>query len=170
MNEKTQKIRVQVKLGDAEQTFEGTAEETWLMLSRFYASFVPQFEVAGKLALSVDVAALARDCEGIIAFSSEGANLLVHKNKLTDNETLALCLLAAYLGKKLSLLGTDELSKDDLQAKLGKPSKTTSTRLGELVKNDWVRKTKNDNFRMTTFGVAQMQKDVLPRIISKTEI
>ncbi len=139
------------------------------MLSRFYASFVPQFEIAGKLALSVDVAALARDCEGIIAFSSEGANLLVPKNKLTDNETLALCLLAAYLGKKLSLLNSDELSKDELQAKLGKPSKTTSTRLGELVKNNWVTK-EDDNFRMTMFGVTQMQKDVLPRIISKTEI
>jgi hypothetical protein len=77
----------------------------------------------------VDIEALARDCEGLIAFSPEGANLLVPKTKLTDNETLALWLLASYLGYKLNLLGNDALSKEELQGKLSKSSKITSTRL-----------------------------------------
>jgi hypothetical protein len=54
--------------------------------------------------------------------------------------------------------------------KLGKSAKITSTRLGELVKMDWAAKTTDDKFRMTTFGVSQMQQDVLPRIIAKTGI
>lgn len=164
------KMRVQISFRGSEESFEGTAEEMWLLLGKFFNQLLPSFEVANSLLLNVDVAALARDCEGLIAFSPEGANVLVPKNKLTDNETLALWLLASYLGQKLNLLEAESLSKEDLQAKLGKSSKITSTRLGELVKTDWVTKTTNDRFKITTFGVMQMQKDVLPRIIAKTGI
>ena len=164
------KVHVQIKYNGVEKAFEGTVEETWLLLTKFYGEFIPSFDVARKLCLSVDLQTLARDCEGLIAFSPEGPSVLVPKNKLTDNETLALWLLASYLGHKLKLLGTDSLSKDELQAKLGKTGKITSTRLGELVKMDWVTKTEDEKFRLTTFGVAQMQKDAIPRIITKTDI
>jgi hypothetical protein len=141
-------------------------EETWLQLNRFFNEFIPSFEVAEKLQLSVDLQALAKDCEGLIAFSPEGPN--APKNKLTDNETLALWLLASYLGHKLNLLGSDALSKEELQVRLGKSGKITSTRLGELVKNDVVAKTEDEKFRITTFGVAQVLKEVLPKIKAKT--
>jgi len=139
-------------------------------LGKFFGEFIPSFEVATRLYLNVDVQRLSKDCEGLIAFSREGANLLVPKNKLTDNETLAMWLLASYMGYKLNLLGSDAISKEELQAKLGKTGKITSTRLGELVKNDWATKTTDEKFKITTFGIAQMQKDTLPRIIAKTGI
>ena len=168
MTEKPSQVTVQVKYKNVEKTFQGTVEETWLLLNKFFSEFIPSFEVASKLLLSVDVQVLAKDCEGLIAFSLEGPNVLAPKNKLTDNETLALWLLASYIGHKLSLLESDALSKEELQAKLGKSGKITSTRLGELVKNDLVAKTDDEKFRITTFGVAQMQKDVIPRIKAKT--
>ncbi len=168
VTEKTDKVHVQIKYKDTEKTFEGTVEETWLLLGKFFGEFIPSFNVARKLWLNVDVQTLARDCEGLIAFSPEGPSLLVPKSKLTDNETLALWLLANYLGEKLSLLDDDALSKEELQTKLGKSGKITSTRLGELVKTNWVEKTDAEKFRMTTFGIVQMQKDTLPRIIAKT--
>jgi hypothetical protein len=170
LTSKPQRVCVQVKYKGVEKTFEGTVEETWLLLNKFYSEFIPSFEVASKLWLSVDAQKLARDCEGLIAFSPEGANVLVPQSKLTDNETLALWLLASYLGNKLNLLQNDALSKEELQAKLGKSGKITSTRLGELVKNAWAAKTEDEKFRITTFGVVQMQSEVLPRIIAKTGI
>ncbi len=170
MSSEIDRVHVQVKYRDVEQTFDGTVEETWLLLNKFYNKLIPTFEFARKLWLDSDAQALAKDCEGLIAFSPEGANVMVPKTKLTDNETLALWLLASYLGKELNLLDDASLSKDTLQAKLCKSAKITSTRLGELVKNDWAMKTVDEKFRMTTFGVNQMQKDVLPRIIVKTEI
>ncbi len=78
-------------------------------------------------------------------------------------------LLAYYLGNKLGLVKSDTLSKDELQAKLGKNSKITSTRLGELAKNDVVTKTDNENFRITTFGIALAQKEVIPKIKAKNK-
>lgn len=168
MTQKPSPVTVQIKFKNVEKTFQGTVEDTWLLLNKFYTEFIPSFEVASKLLLSVDAQTLAKECEGLIAFSPEGPNVLAPKNKLTNNETLALWLLASYIGHKLNLLQSDALSKEELQTKLSKSGKITSTRLGELVKNDWVAKTSDEKFRITTFGVAQMQKDAIPRIKAKT--
>jgi len=168
LTEKSEKVTVHIKYKDVEKTFSAIPEETWLLLNKFFNEFLPSFEIANKLRLNVDLQQLAKDCEGLIAFSPEGPNLLVPKSKLTDNETLSLWLLASYLGHKLGMVESDTVSKEELQTKLGKSGKITSTRLGELVKSDVVTKTADDKFRITTFGVAQMQKDTLPKIKTKT--
>jgi predicted HTH transcriptional regulator len=104
----------------------------------------------------------------LIAFSKEGANLLVSKDRLTDNETLLLWLLAYHVGFSLGFVSeSDCVSKEELQAKLGKSGKIASTRLGELVKSDMIVKSADDKYRITTFGVVQMQKDVIPKIKAK---
>ena len=170
MTEKSEKVTVHIKYKDVEKTFSAIPEETWLLLNKFFNEFLPSFEIANKIQLNVDLQQLAKDCEGLIAFSPEGPNLLVPKSKLTDNETLSLWLLASYLGNKLGMVESDTVSKEELQTKLGKSGKITSTRLGELVKSDVVTKTADDKFRITTFGVAQMQKDILPKIKAKTNV
>ena len=161
------KITVQIKYGDVEQTFSGSVENVWLSLNRFFGEFLPSFEVAKRLVLRVDLQGLVKDCEGLIAFSKEGANLLVSKDRLTDNETLLLWLLAYHVGNSLGFVSESEVSKEELQAKLGKSGKIASTRLGELVKSDMVVKTADDKYRITTFGVVQMQKDIIPKIKAK---
>jgi len=158
---------VNVKYGDVEKTFSGSLEDVWLSLGRFFGEFVPSFGVARRLVLSVDLQMLVKECEGLIAFSKEGANLLVSKDKLTDNETLLLWLLAGYVGFQLGLVGGNSVSKEELQVRLGKSGKIVSTRLGELVKSDMIVKTDDDKYRITTFGVVQMQKDFLPKIKAK---
>jgi hypothetical protein len=164
---KQEKVEVHIKYKDVEETFSAPLEETWLVINKLFNQFLPSFEIANKLWLSVDLQKLAKDCEGLIAFSKEGPSLLVSRSKLTDNETLSLWLLAYYAGHSLGMLQNDSLSKEELQAKLGKSGKITSTRLGELVKNDAVTKTADEKFRMTTFGAVQMQKDILPKIKAK---
>jgi hypothetical protein len=158
---------VHVKYRDVEKTFIGSLEEVWLSLNKFFGEFLPSFEIATRLVLSVDLQALVRECEGLIAFSREGANLLVGKDRLTDNETLLLWLLANYVGFRLGLVGSDALSKEELQFRLGKSGKIVSTRLGELVKGEMVAKVADDKFRITTFGVVQMQRDIIPKIKAK---
>ena len=167
MTEKQGKIEVQVKYNDIEKKFFGSPEAIWLLLGKFFSEFLPSFEVANKLLLNVDLQKLAEDCEGIIAFSEEGANLMMPKSRLTDNETLLLWLLASYLGHKLGKMETATLAKEELQTKLGKSGKITSTRLGELAKSDMVTKEADEKFKVTTYGVAQMQKYILPKIKAK---
>jgi len=167
VGEVKQAVTVHVRFGDVEQTFSGSVEDVWLSLNRFFGEFLPSFEVAKRLVLSVDLERLVKACEGLIAFSKEGTNLLVSKDRLTDNECLLLWLLAGYVGFSLGLVGSDCVSKDELQARLGKSGKIVSTRLGELVKSDMVVKTADDKYRITTFGVVQMQKDIIPKIKAK---
>jgi hypothetical protein len=167
VGEVKQGVTVHVRFGDVEQTFTGSVEDVWLSLNRFFGEFLPSFEVAKRLVLSVDLQGLVKDCEGLIGFSREGVNLLVSKDRLTDNETLLLWLLAGYVGFSLGLVGSDCVSKEELQARLGKSGKIASTRLGELVKSDVVAKVADDKYRITTFGVVQMQKDVIPKIRAK---
>jgi hypothetical protein len=167
VGEVKQAVTVHVKYGDVEQTFSGSVEDVWLSLNRFFGEFLPSFEAAKRLVLSVDLEGLVKACEGLIGFSKEGANLLVSKDKLTDNETLLLWLLAYHVGFGLGLVGSDCVSKEELQARLGKSGKIASTRLGELVKSDVVAKAADDKYRITTFGVVQMQKDIIPKIKAK---
>jgi len=164
LTEERARITVHVKYKDVEKILSGNIEEVWLLLNRFFTELLPSFEIARKLTLNVDLQALAKDIENVIAFAEEGQYLLVQRNKLTDNETLALLLLANYVGRQLGKTQSDGLSKEELQSKLGKDSKITSTRLGELVKSEIVMKTADDKYKITTFGIAQIQKDILPRI------
>ena len=164
---KPEKIHVQIKYKGVEQQFSADPQETWLLLNQFFKDMIPSFEIAQKLWLNIDIAQLAEDLNGIVVFSGDGTNLLVPKNKLTDNEALLVWLAAHYLGNKLGLINSDSLSKDQLQATLGKSGKITSTRLGELVKNNLAIKTVDEKFRITTFGVLQLQKEVLSKIKSK---
>lgn len=162
-------ITVHVKYGNVEKTFVGGLEEVWLGLNRFFGEFLPSFEVAKRLLLRVDLEELAASCEGLIGFSKEeDACLLVSKERLTDNETLLLWLLAYYIGFRLGFFVDDAVSREELQAKLGKSGKITSTRLGELVKGGLVAKISDDRYRITSFGVLQMQKEIIPRVKAKT--
>jgi hypothetical protein len=114
--------------------------------------------VAKKLVLSVDLQQLAKDCEGLIGFSEEGVSVLVPRGKLADNEVLGLLLLASYVGFRLGKLSSDCVSRDELAVRLGKDAKVVSNRLGELAKSRYAAKAVDDKYKMTTFGMVQMQK------------
>ena len=167
MTEKPEKIHVQIKYREVAQEFSAEPQEAWLLVDRFFKEFIPSFEVARKLWLNVDIQQLARDLEGIVAFSTDGTSLLTPKNKLTDNETLSIWLAAQHLGRELGMVSGEALSKEELQVKLGKSGKIVSTRLGELAKNGSVAKMADDKFRITAYGIVQMQKDILPKVKAK---
>jgi len=160
-------MTLKVSYKGLDKTFSGSAESVWLSVNRFFNKFLPSFEVAQKLTLNVNLQELAKDCEGLIGFAKEGPCLLIPRSKLTDNETLSLLLLAGYVGHQLGNVETDAVSKEELQSKLGKDAKIASTRLGELVKNEIAAKTADEKYRITTFGLIQTQRDVIPKIKAK---
>jgi hypothetical protein len=145
-------------------------EAVWLSLNKFFEEFLPSFEVAKKLMLRIDMQELVKACEGIIVFTKEGPYLAVPRNKLTDSETLQLVLLASYIGHKLGKVEKEEVSKDELRNKLGKDAKTLSARLGELVKNGLVARNSEEKYRITIFGLAELQKEIIPRVRAKMRI
>jgi len=167
LNTDTNSLTVHIIYKDVEQTFSGKPEDVWASINKFFSQLLPTFEMAKKLTLHVDLQTLVLQCEELIAFSPEGPNLLIPRDRLTDNETLSLLLLAAHIGFRLDKAQKDTLTKDTLQTKLGKDMKITSTRLGELTKAEMVTKTNDDEYKITAYGTLQMQKEILPRIKAK---
>jgi len=158
LTERERKVTVNIEYSDVEQTFTGDPNEVWISVNKFFGEMVPVFDIARKVTLTVDLAKLIEDFKEVIAIAPEGPELLVSKEKLTDSETLQLYLLAAYVGYRLGKLPKETMTKEELQTKLGKNMKITTTRLGELVKQGDVVKTEEGSYRITTKTITQLQE------------
>jgi hypothetical protein len=153
-------VTVHVKFGQIEQTFTGKADVVWVSVNRFFSEVIPAFTIARKMTLTVDLAELIEEAKGVIAIAPEGPEVLVPKEKLTDSEALQFYLLAAYIAFQLGKRATDAMTKEELQLKLGKSSKITSTRLSELVKEGGVVKTDEGDYRLATVAVKRLQSEL----------
>ena len=161
-------VTVNIKYQDTEQTFTGDANHVWKNINRFFSEMIPALQAVKKALLTVDLENLIDDFKNVIAVAPEGPVLLVSKQKLTDSETLTLHLLAAYIGNKFEL-SKDVLSKEELQTGLGKSSKITSTRLGELIREGLATKSEEGNYKITTLGIKRFQEESLPEIREKLQ-
>ncbi len=161
-------VTVHIKYQETEQTFTGDANQVWISINRFFSEMIPALQTVKKALLTVDLESLIEDCKNVIAVAPEGPVLLVSRQKLTDNETLTLQLLATYIGNKLGQ-SKDYLTKEELQAGLGKNAKITSTRLGELCRDGLATKTEKGNYRITTLGIKRSQEETLPEIREKLQ-
>jgi hypothetical protein len=161
-------VTVHIKYQETEQTFTGDANQVWISINRFFTEMLPALQTVKKALLTVDLESLIDDCKNVIAVAPEGPVLLVSKQKLTDSETLALHLLAAYIGNKLGQ-SKDVLTKEELQAGLGKSAKITSTRVGELIREGLATKTEEGNYKITTLGIKRFQEEALPEISEKLQ-
>ena len=166
MNKET--VTVHIKYLETEQTFTGDVNHVWVSVNRFFSEMIPALQIVKKALLTVDLENLIEDCKNIIAVAPEGPVLLVSRQKLTANETLTLHLLATYIGNKLGL-SKIFLTKEELQAALGKNAKITSTRLGELCREGLATKTDEGNYRITTLGIKRFQEETLPEIREKLQ-
>jgi len=161
-------VTVHIKYLETEQTFTGDVNHVWVSVNRFFSEMIPALQIVRKALLTVDLKSLIEDCKNIIAVAPEGPVLLVSRQKLTDSETLTLHLLATYIGNKLGM-SKIFLTKEELQAALGKNAKITSTRLGELCREGLSTKTEDGNYQITTLGIKRFQEETLPEIREKLQ-
>jgi len=161
-------VTVHIKYQETEQTFTGDANQVWRSINRFFSEMIPALQTVKIALLTVELESLIEDCKNIIAVAPEGPVLLVSKQKLTDSETLTLHLLATYIANKLGQ-PKDYLTKEELQAGLGKNPKITSTRLGELIREGLATKTEEGNYKITTLGIKLFQEQALPEIREKLQ-
>jgi len=161
-------VTVHIKYQETEQSFTGDVNHVWVSVNRFFSEMIPALQTVKKALLTVDLESLIEDCKNIIAVAPEGPVLLVSRQKLTDSETLTLHLLATYIGNKLGM-SKIFLTKEELQAALGKNAKITSTRLGELCREGYATKTEDGNYQITTLGIKRFQEETLPEIREKLQ-
>jgi hypothetical protein len=161
-------VTVHIKYMDTEQTFIGDVNQVWVSINRFFSEMIPTLQIVKRALLTVDLEKLIEDCKNVIAVAPEGPVLLLSKKNLTDSETLTSNLLATYIGNKMGF-SKDYLTKEELQAALGKNSKITSTRLGELCREGYATKSDEGKYKITTLGIKRFQEKILPEIREKLE-
>ena len=166
LNDPERTITVHVRYGGVEQTFTGDVNAVWVSVNKFFGETIPAFDIARKVTLTIDLANLIENTKDVIAIAPEGPELLVPTDNLTDSEILQLYLLAAYVGFRFGKRSSDTMTKEALQAKLGKNMKITATRLSELVKQGNAIKTEEKSFKITTLGISRLQKETLPKALS----
>jgi len=164
----SEQITIHVKYGGIEQTFTGNVSDVWVSVNKFFSEMIPAFDIVRKVTLTVDLPKLIEDFKDVIAIAPEGPELLIPKEKLTDSETLQLYLLASYIGHKLGKLIRETMTKEELQTKLGKNMKITTTRLGELTKEGIAAKNEEGIYKITTIGLRRLQDETLSRIKLKS--
>lgn len=165
---KNQTVTVHIKYQETEQTFSGDANQVWISINKFFTEMIPALQTVQKALLTVELDNLIEDCKNIIAVAPEGPVILVSREKLTDSETLTLHLLATYVANKLGQ-AKNYLTKEELQTGLGKNSKITSTRLGELIREGYATKTEKGNYKITALGIKRFQEEALPEIREKLQ-
>jgi predicted transcriptional regulator len=165
-----EKITVHIKYRDVEQTFVGNVNDVWVAVNKFFSQMIPSFDIAHKVLLTTDLQKLIEGLKDVIALAPEGPELLISKRRLTDSEIIQLYLLVAYMGHKLGHLNKDSMSKKELQTRLGKSSKITSTRLGELCREGVAIKTEEGSYKITTIGIKRLQEEELPKIREKIQV
>jgi hypothetical protein len=161
-------VTVHIKYMDTEQTFTGDVNQVWVSINRFFSEMIPALQIVKTALFTVDLEKLIEDCKNVIALAPEGPVLLLSKQNLTDSETLTSNLLATYIGNKLGF-SKDYLTKEELQATLGKNSKITSTRLGELCREGYATKSEEGKYKITTLGIKRFQEKILPEIREKLD-
>jgi len=157
-------IVVHIKYGGLEQTFTGSLEEVWISINRFFSQFIPTFTIAQRLTVAVDLAELAKQLEGLVVLTPKGPEVIVNRKRLSDRDYLMLCLVSAHLGYHMGLLDFGSLTRDELQRRLGKTAKITSTRLSELIRRGWVERVDEDRFQITKIGLWRFVEERLPKI------
>ena len=163
-----QPLEVTIKYGSLEKKIIGVPDQVALDVFTFLTKAVPQLELAARLSLNVDVAELAKACEGVIAATPEGVVVTVPTDSLADRELLLLHLAKARIAQMLGKSDKDYVQSADLITATKKTSGTVAGRLSELCGENLAERKGKGEYRATTLGMHIFRETVLPKLKSKT--
>jgi hypothetical protein len=125
---------------------------------------IPQLELASKLSLSVDLAELAKVCEGVVAVTPEGLVVTVPVDVLADRELILLHLAKARISEMAGKTKTDTVQTSELISATKRTSGTVAGRLSELCTESLAERKGKGEYRATTLGLHVFQQTVIPKL------
>jgi hypothetical protein len=157
-------LEVTVRYGAVEKKIAGRPEDVAKEALAFITSIVPQLELASRLVLSVDLAQLAKACEGVIAITPEGVVVTGQTESLADRELLLLHLAKAKVAEMIGKSKTDTVQASELIAATKRSSGTVAGRLSELCTESLAERKGKGEYHITTLGLHLFQEVVLPKL------
>ena len=157
-------LEVTIRYGTIEKKITGSPEQVARDVLGFLNDVIPQLELASRLALSVDVNALAEACAGVLAVTPEGLVVTVPVDMLADRELILLHLAKARIAQMLGKAEKDSVQSADLTAATKKTAGTVAGRLSELCGESLAERKGKGEYRATTLGLHVFRETVLPKL------
>ena len=161
-------LEVTIRYGTLEKKITGLPELVARDVLAFLNDAIPQLELASRLALSVDVSALAESCAGVLAVTPEGLVVTVPVEHLADRELLLLHLAKARIAQMLGKSDKDSIQSADLIVATKKTAGTVAGRLSELCGESLVERKGKGEYRATTLGLHIFREQILPKLRGKS--
>jgi hypothetical protein len=162
-----QPLEVIIRYGTLEKKVTGQPEQVAQEVLAFLHEAIPEFELASRLSLSVDIREVSKACEGVFAVTPEGVVVTVSVDALADRELLLLHLAKARIAQMLGRAEKDFVQSADLIAATKKTAGTVAGRLSELCGEGLAERKGKGEYRATTLGVHVFREQVLPKLKRK---
>jgi len=132
--------------------FEGSYEEVWKSVNRYFSETYPPLEAIKKLTGAVDVNELLEKLKGLVEIREGRITIL---GEMDAKRKIITCLAAAYVGKALGLFEKDKLAPKEIAAYTGLDEKVARARLSELRKAGLVIKSDEGLYGFTPASIEE---------------
>ncbi|HIQ29885.1 MAG TPA: hypothetical protein EYH45_04905 [Candidatus Caldiarchaeum subterraneum] len=151
------RLKVNIEYGDLRAEFEGDPSEVYASVIRFLEKAIPTYSLASRIAYSTDLQTLLEQLSDIIAYNQrEGVLFLKPINALPAADAILLFLAKRYIEHALGLRDSPTASFSEIQSAIGKPDKTVSGRLSELLQKGYVRRLDRGDYTITTLALKML--------------
>jgi len=147
-------LRVSISYKDIKADFEGSAGEVYVGVVRFLEKTIPAYSLASRITYSTDLQELLEKLSHLIGYNqNEGVIILKPLQSLPSADAILLFLAKRYIEHGLGLVDSPTASASEIYPALGKPSKTTSGRLSELLQKGLARRLDRGDYTITSLGL-----------------
>ncbi len=142
MDKRTDVI-VRIKHESTEVEFEGDRNEVWEAVNKYFSQTLGPLELVSRLTGEVDVTYVTKKLADKVVIRKDDIHVLQRGD---TKKRIVLCLLAAYVGKRLGLFEEDTLTPKKVAAYLHIDERVARARLSELWKEGIVDRDENGRY------------------------
>ncbi|GBC68684.1 hypothetical protein HRbin01_00368 [archaeon HR01] len=150
-------LRVTIDYDGLKVDFEGPPGDVYIQTVRFLEKVLPAYSLASRIAKAGGVAELIEKLGDAIAYQ-EGEGVYPRKpyTSYPAPEAVLLFLGLRYIEAALGLRENGAALISEIVSTLGRPEKTISGRLSELVRKGYVRRLDRSSYIITGLGLSHL--------------
>lgn len=161
----TLQVKVTIEVNGLHFESNGPVQEIVPEILQFLSQAVPAYDLARKLVYVPDAAGLADKVAEFAKMTTTG-QLLLTRNNLPAERTIAMLLFMAHLAGKMGKREDDSLNIEEIATGVGKAPKTIRNVIVELQKAGLIARADRGKYRITSKGLMELEYS-LPSLSGK---
>lgn len=147
-------LKVSISYGELRAEFEGEPGDVYMQVVRFLEKSLPAFSLAKRIQAAVGVDEILEKLSDRLAYSpGEGVFVKAQLPSLPASTAILLYAASKHLSHLLGHAPSPEFNGSELSSVLGKPEKTISGRLSELVQRGYLKRVGRGGYSITSLGL-----------------